>query len=98
MKEKENDMENKSYKISDAVAMRMVQIFQEAVLFGVDGADLMRQVRLIPDHTEPDTMTLDPEYVVAVEEMHQKYMAEAEVRQSEESVATPQFPEFKLFS
>ena len=91
-------MENKSYKISDAVAMRMVQIFQEAVIFGIDGADLMRQVRLIPDHTEPDTMTLDPAYVVAVEEMHQKYMNELNEKQ-EESHNVDLIPQdFKLFS
>lgn len=70
-----------SYKISDAVAMRMIQIFQEAVIFGVDGADLMRQVRLVSDHTEDDTMTLDPEYVASVEEMHKKYMSELEEKQ-----------------
>ena len=92
-------MENKSYKISDAVAMRMVQIFQEAVIFGVDGADLMRQVRLIPDHTEPDTMTLDPAYVVAVEEMHQKYMSELNEKQAEEQANVDLLPQdFKLFS
>jgi hypothetical protein len=71
-----------SYKISDAVAMRMIQIFQEAVLFGLDGADLMRQVRLTPD-TEEGVMTLDPEYVKLVEESHAKALAEAEDRQAE---------------
>lgn len=71
-----------SYKISDAVAMRMIQIFQEAVIFGVDGADLMRQVRLVEDHTEQGTMTLDPEYVVAVEAMHAKYMSELNEKKS----------------
>ena len=92
-------MENKSYKISDAVAMRMVQIFQEAVIFGIDGADLMRQVRLVPDHTEPDTMTLDPAYVVAVEEMHQKYMSELNEKQAEEQANVDLLPQdFKLFS
>lgn len=63
-----------SYRISDAVAMRMIQIFQEAVLFGLDGADLMRQVRLVNDPSEECVMTLDPEYVKQVEEMHQKYL------------------------
>lgn len=63
-----------NYRISDAVAMRMIQIFQEAVLFGLDGADLMRQVRLINDPVEEGTMTLDPDYVKQVEEMHQKYL------------------------
>lgn len=66
-----------SYKISDTVAMRMIQIFQEAVIFGIDGADLMRQVRLVQDPADPECMTLDPEYVKSVEEMHKKYAAEA---------------------
>jgi hypothetical protein len=72
-----------TYKISDAVAMRMIQIFQEAVLFGLDGADLMRQVRLVPDTTEEGVMTLDPDYVKSVEEMHAKYLAEAESKKTE---------------
>lgn len=65
-----------SYKISDAVAMRMIQIFQEAVIFGVDGADLLRQVRLVED-AEEGTLTLDPEYEASVKAMHDKYLAEA---------------------
>ena len=67
-----------SYKISDAVAMRFIQIFQEAVLLGVDGADLMRQVRLVVDETTPDTVTLCPEYQKQVVEMHKKYLEDAE--------------------
>lgn len=67
-----------SYKITDAVAMRMIQIFQEAIVLGLDGADLLRQVRLVPDADDPQAMTLDPEYVASVEEMHKKYVAEAE--------------------
>lgn len=67
-----------SYKISDAVAMRMIQIFQEALLLGVDGADLMRQVRLVVDSQNPDTVTLDPQYETSVAEMHKKYLEEAE--------------------
>jgi hypothetical protein len=66
-----------SYKISDAVAMRMIQIFQEAVIFGIDGADLFRQVRLVEDKTEENCLTLDPEYVKSVEDMHKKYESEA---------------------
>jgi hypothetical protein len=71
-----------SYKISDSVAMRMIQIFQEAVIFGVDGADLLRQVRLVQDASESDTLTLDPDYVAAVETMHQKYLADADAKKS----------------
>lgn len=67
-----------SYKISDTVAMRFVQIFQEALLLGLDGADLMRQVRLVVDESNPDTVTLDPQYELQVKEMHEKYLADAE--------------------
>ena len=74
-----------SYKISDLVAMRMIQIFQEAVIFGLDGADLMRQVKLVQDPTDPESMTLDPEYVSSVEKMHEKYVAEAEAKRNEEN-------------
>ena len=72
-----------SYKISDAVAMRMIQIFQEAVLFGLDGADLMRQGRLVADPEDSESMTLDPEYSASVEEMHKKYLTEAEAKKTE---------------
>jgi len=67
-----------SYKISDSVAMRFIQIFQEAVLLGIDGADLMRQVRLVVDDATPDTVTLCPAYEKQVAEMHKKYLEDAE--------------------
>jgi len=67
-----------SYKISDAVSIRMIQIFQEALILGVDGADLMRQVRLVVDENNTDTLTLDPTYEKQVADMHAKYLAEAE--------------------
>ena len=70
-----------SYKISDAVAMRMIQIFQEAVLFGIDGADLLRQIRLVQDPEDSESMTLAPEYAASVEKMHEKYLKEAEDKQ-----------------
>lgn len=74
-----------SYKISDSVAMRMIQIFQEALLLGVDGADLMRQVRLVVDTSNPDTLTLDPTYENQVAEMHKKYLAEAEALKAKQA-------------
>lgn len=72
-----------SYKISDSVAMRMIQIFQEAILLGVDGADLMRQIRLVADEAQPDTMTLDPQYEAQVAQMHEKYLNDAEQLKSQ---------------
>lgn len=75
-----------SYKISDSVAMRFIQIFQEAVLLGIDGADLMRQVRLVADEVDTNTMTLCPEYEKQVAEMHKKYLEDAALLQA--SVST----------
>lgn len=72
-----------SYKISDSVAMRFIQIFQEAVLLGVDGADLMRQVRLTVDESSQETMTLCPEYEKMVEAQHKKYLEDAEKLKSQ---------------
>ena len=67
-----------SYRMSDSVAMRMVQIFQEALLMGVDGADLMRQVRLVVDPDDSTVVTLDPQYESQVADSHRKYLEEAE--------------------
>lgn len=75
-----------SYKISDNVAMRMIQIFQEAVIFGLDGADLLRQVRLVEDPKEEGTLMLDPEYVKAVAEMHEKSLTEVAKKQAEAEI------------
>ena len=75
-----------SFKISDSVAMRMIQIFQEAVIFGLDGADLLRQVRLVEDPNEEGTLNLDPEYVKAVAEMHEKSLAEVAKRKTEQDI------------
>ena len=74
-----------SYKISDSVAMRFIQIFQEAIIMGVDGADLMRQVRLVVDPEDSSTMTLDPGYQKLVAEQHKKYLEEAEKLKSQSS-------------
>jgi len=78
-----------SYKISDAVAMRFIQIFQEAVLMGIDGADLMRQVRLVIDESAQDTLTLDPLYEKLVEDQHKKYLEDAELLKSQVELTTP---------
>lgn len=66
------------YYLSDDVLARFVQIVQEGMILGIDVVDLMRQVRLVQDAREEGMMTLDPEYVKLVEEMHKKYVADAE--------------------
>ena len=70
------------YKISDSVSMRMIQIFQEAVIFGIDGADLLRQVRLVEDPNEEGTLVLSQDYAKAVAEMYEKSLADISKKQS----------------
>lgn len=76
------------YKISDEVAMRFIQIFQEAVLLGIDGADLMRQVRLTSDPADQENLILDPDYKKFVEESHQKYLKEIESKMTSTQAAS----------
>jgi hypothetical protein len=80
-----------SYKISDSVAMRFIQIFQEAVLMGIDGADLMRQVRLVVDPEETDTLLLDSDYKKFVEETHEKYLTDIEKKRNTDKELNIQF-------
>lgn len=70
------------FKFADSVSMRLIQIFQEAIMTGVDGADLLRQVRLQPDESEPDVLVLTPEYRQRVNEYHAKLEAEAKELQA----------------
>lgn len=64
------------FKFADSVSMRMIQIFQEAAIFGIDGADLFRQVRLQPSEDDPETLVMTPEYERQVKDMHAKYEAD----------------------
>lgn len=67
-----------NYKISDSVWHRVVQIVQEAMLTGVDCADLMRQVRVCVDSQDESTLVLTPEYETQVLEMHKKYLEQVD--------------------
>jgi hypothetical protein len=71
------------FRFADSVSMRLVQIFQEALLFGVDGADLLRQVRLVQAESDPHTLVLDPDYAQHVKEGHSR--AEEEAKKLSES-------------
>ena len=66
-----------SYKLSDNVSFRLIQIFQEAVLLGVDGADLLRQVRLVQDPEDAESLSLDPDYEKQVQDSHTKLLEDA---------------------
>jgi hypothetical protein len=67
-----------SYKIADSVWHRVVQIVQEAMITGVDCADLMRQVRVQVDSNDETTLVLTTEYEAQVLNMHKKYLEEIE--------------------
>lgn len=71
-----------SKQISDSVWHRVVQIIQEAMLEGVDCADLLRQVRVVPDDSDPNVLVLSPEYQQQVKEMHEKLLQQAEQLQA----------------
>lgn len=65
------------YKVSDSVWHRVVQIIQEAMITGVDCADLMRQVRLTVSD-DNSTLVLTSAYEKQVSEMHAKYLSEVD--------------------
>jgi hypothetical protein len=56
----------------------MVQIFQEALLTGCDGADLLRQVEVEPSAEDPSKLTLTAEYTKLVEKSHEELLRRAE--------------------
>lgn len=65
--------------------MRLIQIFQEAIITGVDGADLLRQVRVEADESDPETLVLTPAYAQQVKESHAKLEVEARELQAARS-------------
>ena len=71
-------------KFADSVWHRVVQIVQEAMLQGVDCADLLRQVRVIPDPSDSHVLVLSPEYQKQVREMHDKLLTQARELQSQQ--------------
>ena len=64
-------------KFADSVWHRVVQIVQEAMLTGVDCADLLRQVRVIPDASDPHVLVLSADYQRQVRDMHDKMLQQA---------------------
>jgi hypothetical protein len=69
-------------KFADSVWHRVVQIIQESMLEGVDCADLLRQVRVTSDDSDPHVLVLTPEYQIQVRDMHDKLLKEAHARQA----------------
>jgi hypothetical protein len=64
-------------KFADSVWHRVVQIIQEAMLTGTDCSDYLRQIRCVPDESDPHVLVLSPEYQKQVREMHEKMLAQA---------------------
>lgn len=64
-------------KFADSVWHRVVQIVQEAMLTGVDCADLLRQVKVVEDPNDPNTLVLSGGYQKQVKEMHEKMLQQA---------------------
>lgn len=66
------------FKFSDNVSLRMVQIFQEALLTGIDGADLLRQVEVEPSVEDPEKLVLTEDYRKLVARSHEELLRRAE--------------------
>lgn len=67
----------KELKFADSVWHRVVQIVQEAMLTGTDCADLLRQVRVVPDASDPHVLVLSDEYQAQVKAGHQRMLEQA---------------------
>lgn len=67
----------KESKIADSVWHRVVQIVQEAMLTCTDCADLLRQVRVVPDESDPHVLVLSSEYEEQVRAGHKRMLEQA---------------------
>lgn len=72
-------------KFADSVWHRVVQIVQEAMLTGVDCADLLRQVRVVTDPSDPSVLVLSTSYQRQIKEMHTKMLNTARELQAQQS-------------
>lgn len=72
-------------KFADSVWHRVVQIVQEAMLTGVDCADLLRQVRVVPDASDPHVLVLSANYQRQIKEMHEKMLQHAREMQAQQA-------------
>jgi hypothetical protein len=75
-------MSSDEFKFADSVWHRVVQIVQEAMLTGVDCADLLRQVRVVPDAEDARSLVLSPDYQMQVTQMHSKMLDQAREMQA----------------
>lgn len=75
-------MRNMQMRFADSVWHRVVQIVQESMMTGTDCADLLRQVRVVPDSTDPNVLVLTSEYEAQVREMHENMLRKAKEMQA----------------
>jgi hypothetical protein len=74
----EKEKMKQEFKLSDEVWHRVVQIIQEALLEGIDCADLLRMVRVSKSDLS-DELVLTEEYKKSVDEMHKKLLEQAKL-------------------
>lgn len=72
------------YTFTDGVWHRVIQIVQEAMLSGVDCADLLRQIRVCGTSGDPTVLELTPDYQRQVREMHEKMLDHARELQAQQ--------------
>lgn len=82
-----------TYKFHDSILARIVQIVQEGLLLGIDVADIMRQINVQPDETDPHVLVLTPEYKEQVRKNHDKLLEQVEQLKSMPRQLEIQFPE-----
>ncbi len=69
-------MSKKEYTFADEIWHRVVQIVQEAMMTGVDCADIMRQVRVVEN--DEGVLALTKGYKKMVNENYEKMVKDAE--------------------
>lgn len=68
---------SEEFKFADSVWHRVVQIVQEAMMTGVDCADLLRQIRAVRSDADSGTLELSSSYQKQVKDMHDKMLKHA---------------------
>ncbi len=71
-------MSNSAFHLADSVLHRVVQILQEALLTGTDISDILRQIEVCQDSTDPNQLVLTNRYVDMVRKQHESMLKFAE--------------------
>lgn len=74
-----------TFKFSDSVLARIVQIVQEGMMLGIDVTDLMRQIELTTDEADESVLVPTKSYLATVERMHQDYIERAQQLKEEQN-------------